>query len=546
MYVSAIPENAVFDYVIVGAGSAGCVLANRLSAGGAHQVLLLEAGGRDNNINIRIPLMVANILQDERYIWPYLTEPQAEMNGRTQLWMRGKVMGGSSSINGNLFVRGDPLEYDTWRDELGCSGWGYADLLPFFRKLEHFPEGDPAARGRGGPIHCTRLQNFDALSDAFLAGCDEMGYTRRADYNDGSYEGAGYFQYSTRNGLRNSAADGYLRPALKRRNLAVLPYAQATRIVTNEKRATGVAFRAGGADHIVRARREVILAAGPLSSPQILELSGIGDAALLRRIGVDVVHHLPGVGENLRDHPNARLTFQCARRVTLNDVLSSPWLKLLEGLKFLFRRQGMLTICVSTAQATVRAHDGDRQPNLALRLAPMSGKDRYARTPKTGLDPFSGYTLGVSLLRPCSVGTVHSASSDPFRQAMMDPRYLTNSADLRLFLDGFRLARRLSQAPALRPMVVRETRPGVEVHDDDALIAYLRATVSTSWHQVGSCKMGVDAAAVVDPKLRVHGMDDLRVIDSSICPTLPSSNTNIPTIAIAEKGAQIVLDAARA
>ena len=277
MYVTTLPDNAEFDYVIVGSGSAGCAVANRLSADGRHQVLLLEAGGRDRHYHIHVPLMVAHILNDTRWTWPYMTEPQMHLNGKPQKWARGRVIGGSSSINGNLFVRGDPKEYDSWRDTKGCTGWGYSDMLPIFKRLEDYPEGDPVVRGRGGPIHCTKLDKFDALSDAFVAACGEAGYPQLDDYNDGSYEGAFYLQYSTRNGLRNSSAVGYLRPAINRPNLTVLSGATATRVTLDAKRATGIEYRLGAAMQLVRARREVVLSAGPLASPQLLELSGIGD-----------------------------------------------------------------------------------------------------------------------------------------------------------------------------------------------------------------------------------------------------------------------------
>ncbi len=545
MYISSIPENAEFDYVIVGAGSSGCALAGRLTEGGRCSVLLLEAGGRDSNLKIQIPLMVAHILNDERYIWPFMTDRQTYLNGQEQRWTRGKVIGGSGSINGNLFVRGDPAEYDKWRDQ-GCTGWGYSDLMPYFKRLEDFPEGDPVVRGRGGPIHCTRLDKFDPLSDAFLEACVQAGYRHLPDCNDGSYEGAFYLQYSTRNGLRNSSAVGYLRPALKRSNLSVLPKAVVTRIVMDGKRATGVELRLGESQRIVRARREVLLSAGPLVSPKLLELSGIGNSDILQKFGIGVVHHLPGVGENLRDHPNTRLTFECSKPITINDVLTDPWLKVKEGLRFIFKRQGLLTICSATAQMNHRVGRDATQPNLVLRLLPLSGKDRYARTPRYGLDPFPGFTFGVTVLQPRSVGTAHIRSRDPLEQASMDPKYLSNEADAELFLEGVRVGRRIAQMPALRPLVVRETRPGPDAKDDAALLDYIRNTIQTSWHMVGTCKMGVDASAVVDPQLRVHGVQNLRVIDSGIFPTIPSSNTNIPAVAVGEKGADLVLQAANA
>lgn len=545
MYVSTIPAGATYDFIIVGAGTSGCVVANRLSESGAHQVLLIEAGGRDNSLNIRIPVLVANILRDELFTWPFMTVPQTHANGQQHLWVRGKVIGGSGSINGSLFVRGDPLEYDAWRDQ-GCIGWSYADLLPHFKRLEHFPDGDPRFRGRGGPIGITRLDEFNELSDAFAEAADQAGYRKVEDYNDGShYEGTAYMQVSTRNGLRSNSGYEYLRPTSKRKNLTVVTGATVARVLTAEKRATGVEFLLNGSLQSAQARREVILSAGALQSPKLLELSGIGNRELIAKHGIEVVHHLPGVGENLRDHTDVRLSFQCTKPITINDVMNSPWRKFKEGLKFVFKRQGLLTISSTTARANLRSSPDLKQADLTLRLLPRSGKDRYARSRRYGSDDYSGFSIGVTVLQPRSIGTVHIGSSDPFQQAVMDPRYLSAEDDIRLVMNGIRIARQLAQSPSLKPLVVRETRPGIEVNDDEGMLKYVRATTATSWHTVGTCKMGIDAMAVVDPRLRVHGISGLRVIDASICPTIPSTNTNAPALAIGEKGAAMVLEDTR-
>jgi choline dehydrogenase len=544
MYVDSLPQNAEFDYVVVGAGSAGCVLANRLSADGRHQVLLIEAGRRDNHLNIHIPMLVARVLMDERFTWPFKTEPQVHLNGKPQLWVRGRVIGGSSSINGNLFVRGDPKEYDKWRAS-GCAGWGWSDLLPYFKRLEDFPEGDPGVRGRGGPIGVTRLHRFDELADAFVDACERNGSPRLHDYNDGSYEGTFYLQYSTRRGLRSSTAVAYLKPAIKRRNLTVITNATATRVVMEGKRAAGVEIAYGGRAQTVKARREVVLSAGPLKSPQVLELSGIGNADILRNHGIDVLQHLPGVGENLRDHPNVRVTYECAKPLTVNDVLRNPLLRVKEGMRFIFTRTGFLTICSSTAQTNLRSDARATQPDLVLRLMPVSGKDRYARTARYGLDPWSGFSIGITPLQPHSIGHVHIRSRDPHEQAAMDPRYLSHEADAQLFLDGIRRARAIAGEGPMKALIVRETRPGPGVTGSAGLLDYVKDTVNTSWHMVGTCRMGIDENAVVDPELRVRGIERLRVVDSSICPTIPSSNTNAASIAIGEKASDLILEAAR-
>jgi choline dehydrogenase len=540
----SVPPGAAFDYVIVGAGSAGCVLANRLSEGGRHTVLLLEAGGWDRNINLRIPILVANVLRDERFTWPLKTEPQVFQKGQQQFWIQGKVVGGSSSINGNLYVRGDPAEYDGWAAQ-GCTGWGWNDLLPYFRKLEDFPEGDPSVRGRGGPIGCTQLRSFDPLSDAFIAACAQNGSPVRPDYNDGaSYEGTFYSQYSTRRGFRSSTAQEYLRPVLRRANLTVVTNALATRVLLEGTQATGVEYLVGGDKRTVSARREVLVCAGALHSPKLLELSGVGDAGLLRSRGIAPTHQLAGVGENLRDHTATRLTFECRLPVTINDIARSPWLKMREGLRFMFKREGLLTISSSTAQTNLRSSSDRERADLLLRLQPFSGKDRYARTPKLGMDMFPGFTMSIGILNPQSVGSTHVRSPDVHEQAAMDPRYLSAEEDLQMYVKGIAIARGVARQPALRELIVRETRPGPGTDDEAAVVDYIKSSVSTSWHMVGTCRMGTDSAAVVDPQLRVRGLRSLRVVDASVFPTIPSSNTNIPTIAVAEKAADLIAQAA--
>jgi choline dehydrogenase len=533
-----------FDFIVVGAGSAGCVLANRLSADGIHKVLLIEAGGPDNSINIHIPLMVVNLLKDERYTWPFMTEKQVHLNGREQLWTRGKVLGGSSSINGNVYVRGDPAEFDSWTN-MGCPGWSWEEMLPYFKRMENFAEGAPETRGKGGPINVVQLKNFDKLADAYLDANRESGFELVDDYNDGHYEGASYLQYSTRRGFRCSTAVGYLRPARSRTNLTVWTNTIVSRVIVKGKQAVGVECVRDGVATRATARKEIVISAGPIQSPKILELSGIGRPDVLSPLGIAVEHELPGVGENMSDHPNVRLTFECAQPITINDVLQRPLSKLKEGLRYIFTGKGLLSICSATAHTVMRSHAGANQPDLKLQLQPFSGKDRYARRPKDGLDPYSGFTIGIMALRPRSRGYVHAASADPTKHPKIDPNYLAIEDDARVLMAGIRAVRRLAEAPALKRLIVRETRPGPEVSTDQQIIEYIRSTAQTTWHVVGTCKMGTDADAVVDPELRVHGISGLRVIDSSVFPTIPSSNTNAPTIAAAEKGAELVLNAWR-
>jgi choline dehydrogenase len=536
-------DRNAFDFIIIGAGSAGCVLANRLSADGAHRVLLIEAGGRDTSINIHIPLMVVNLLKDERYTWPFLTEKQVHLNGKEQLWARGKVLGGSSSINGNVYVRGDPAEYDSW-SSLGCSGWSWQDMLPYFKRMESFVSGDPVKRGKTGPINVTQLRKFDKLGDAYLDASREAGFELVDDYNDGHYEGASYLQYSTTpRGFRCSSAVGYLRPARGRANLEIWTDTLVTRVLLDGKRAVGVECRRDGKTIRAMSRKEVIVSAGPIQSPKILELSGIGQPDVLKPFGIEVAHELPGVGENMSDHPNCRLTFECSKPITINDVLQRPMSKLKEGLRFILFGKGLLSICSATAHIVMRSGPSQNQPDLKLQLQPFSGKDRYARRPQDGLDAHSGFTIGIMALRPHSRGYVHLNSADPAIQPRIDPNYLADPRDAATLLAGIRAVRRLVQMPSLKDLVVRETRPGPEVQTEQQITDYIRLTTATTWHVVGSCKMGSDEMAVVDSELRVRGIDGLRVIDSSVFPTVPSSNTNAPTIALGEKGADIVLKA---
>ncbi|TSH93343.1 hypothetical protein FOZ76_13820 [Verticiella sediminum] len=541
MYIDSIPNGSRFDYIVVGAGSAGCVLANRLSANGKHQVLVIEAGDRDSRFSFRLPLMVANVLNDDDVTWPYVTVPQGGLNGQSVPWRRGRVLGGCSSINGAVFTRGDPVEYDQWA-AMGCSGWSYDDLLPYFKKLED-ADGDRNVRGRGGPIHCTRLSRHpDVLSRAFVDAAKEAGFPESEDYNDGAhYEGAFHLQYSTRNGWRDSASVAYLNPAAKRENLTVLLNAKVTSVLMDGVTAQGVEILLGARRLCIKANKEVILAAGPLETPKLLELSGIGNPDVLAQFGIAPILALPGVGENLRDHPNTRVTFKCSKAVTINDLVASPLRKVQAGLEFLFRRTGMLSICSVTAGMNIKSAPNLARLDLVMRLQLLSGINRYSRQKSKGLDAHSGFSISTMAMYPKSVGSVHLQSTDPTVQAKMDPRYLSQEEDVLTLVKGLRLARKLTEMPSLAPWVIEETRPGAACSSDYEMMEYARNTAGTSWHMSGTCKMGADAQSVVDLECRVIGASRLRVVDSSIFPSLPSPNTNIPTFAIAEKAADLIL-----
>ena len=530
-----------FDYVVVGAGSSGAALAHRLAQQPDTRVLLLEAGQpRHNDFWVKVPLGIGKILQNPNYVWQFQTEPQAQVNHQKVYWPRGKLPGGSSSVNGMIYVRGDPAEFDNWR-ALGCDGWGYQDLLPYFKKFENAAWGDPAYRGGDGPIHVTELaKDPQALGDAFLQACQQAGIPANPDYNGARYEGVGYLQLSTRNGQRCSTAHAYLN-ASKPAGLTLLTQAQAMGILWEGTRAVGVRYIHDGQLREARASCEVVLSAGPILSPQLLELSGVGQGARLQALGIEVKADVPGVGENLLDHLQSRITFECTQRITLNEIVSNPVRQALMMAKYLVTRRGMPATPTATAHALVRANPQEAQPSVKIQMHHLSANSRYARSAAAGLDLFPGFHIGFFQLRPRSRGSVHISSTDAMQAPAMDPRYLDHSDDQEEMVRAFRMARKVASQEALRALIVRETRPGPDVLDDAAVLDYVRASGQTSWHPIGTCKMGSDTLAVVDPLLRVRGVQALRVVDSSIMPTMPSSNTNAASIAIGEKGADCIL-----
>ena len=528
-----------YDYIIVGAGSAGCVLAHRLTESGKHRVLLLEAGGRDSNPWIHIPIGFGKTMFDRNVNWMFETEPEPGMQGRNIKVPRGRVLGGSSSINGLLYLRGQREDYDDWR-ALGNPGWGYDDVLPYFKKGEDQARGANAWHGVGGPLAVSDTRDTHPLADSFIAAGQSAGIARNDDFNGARQEGLGYYQGTARNGLRCSAAVAYLRPAMRRPNLEVVTNALASRVLTEGARATGVAYRVNGVEHQAFAAREVLVAAGAIQSPQLLQLSGIGPADLLRRHGVDVVRDSPGVGRNLHDHLQTRFIWECTEPVTMNDDMMSPWRKLLMGARFALGRSGPLSWFAGLAGGFARTRPELTRPDVQFHFFPYS-TDRT----DPSLHRFSGFTMSVCKLRPESRGTLEIRSSDPGAAPAIKLNFLERETDVATMLDGMKLVRHLAAQPALARWIKSERDPGPACASDTQLVDFMRAKGITVYHPVGTCKMGSDAEAVVDQDLRVRGVANLRVIDASVMPVVTSGNTNAPTIMIAEKAADRVLQAAR-
>jgi choline dehydrogenase len=520
-----------WDYVIVGAGSAGCVLASRLTEDPAVRVLLLEAGPRDTNPWIHIPLGYGKLFTRTDVNWAYESEPEPALNGRRVFTPRGKVLGGSSSINGLVYIRGQREDFDGW----GIDGWRFDDLLPYFKRCEDQSRGANAWHGAGGPLKVSDLPDRHPLCEAFIASAEALGVPRNDDFNGASQEGAGYYQATTRHGRRSSAATAYLRTAEKRANLRVEVNALATRVLFEGRRVTGVEYERAGAKAVARARREVILSGGTINSPQLLQLSGVGPRALLERHGIAVLHDAPGVGEALQDHFYVRTFWRCNRPITLNDDMASLWRQLGIGLRYLLQRRGPLAVSAGYAAAFVRTRPELARPDAQIYFINFS-------TAKRGgvLHPFSGFTVSVSQLQAESRGWVRIRSVDPRTPPAIHYNYLATEGDRRMMIEGLKFARRLVNTPPMREFAAGEFLPGERVKTDEDWLAFCREVGDTVFHPTSTCRMGEDAAAVVDARLRVRGLVGLRVIDASVMPSVVSGNTNAAVIALAEKGADLV------
>jgi choline dehydrogenase len=530
-----------FDYVIVGAGTAGCVVASRLSEDPGSTVLLLEAGGSDRTPWIQIPIGYGRTFFDPKINWMYETEPDPGLNGRTSYWPRGRVIGGSGSINAMVYIRGQPEDFDHWRD-LGNPGWGFADLLTYFRKSEDHDGGETTHHGAGGPMHVTDISDrAHPLCAVFREAAGRLGLPPTADFNGPTAEGIGIYQINTYRGRRASTANAFLRPALRRLNIRLESNALATRILLDGNRATGVSYLRNGCEITVPARREVILCGGAINSPQLLQLSGIGDPADLGAAGVPVRHALPGVGRNLQDHLAISFVYRC-NRPTLNDELRPFHGKIRAALRYAIDRRGPLAMSVNQAGGFVRSSPNLTRPDLQLYFSPVS----YTQTPLADRkllnpDPFSAFQLSFNACRPTSRGRLRITSPDPRRPPSITPNYLATDQDLADARAGTRLLRQLAATPPLADIIINEITPGPTVKTDDDLLADFRNRADTVYHPAGTCAMGPDPnAAVVDASLRVHGITALRIIDASIFPTLTSGNTNAPTVMVAEKGAEMI------
>jgi choline dehydrogenase-like flavoprotein len=523
-----------FDYVIVGGGTAGCILANRLTEDGRTTVLLLEAGGEGRGFWIPIPAGFGKLLVDPRFNWRFETDPEDNVHGRRIVVPRGKGLGGSTLINGMIFVRGQPQDYDLWA-QLGATGWSFRDVLPYFRRIEHFSGGDAELRGRDGPVSIVQVGERSPLSEAFIAAAGQAGLPSNPDYNGEKQEGFGYYQVNQRAGRRWSVADAYLKPARSRPNLEVRIGCHVTGVEFDGRRAAGVAYAARGGVQHVRARREVILSAGAVQTPHLLELSGIGDPAILREHGIAPRHALPGVGANYRDHFATRMNWRVRLPITLNEQ-SRGWQLGVAVARYYMTRKGILTLGTGLAHGFVRTRPGLETPDVQYFFMHAS----YANAADRRLDREPGMTIGVTQLRPESTGTIHLRSPDPVVPPAIRPNFLATQMDRDTLIAGMRMARGIIEQPAMDRYRAHEMSPGPEVQGDGQWLDFARRDGQTIYHAAGTCAMGRGSLSVVDETLRVHGLDGLRIVDASIMPAMVSGNTQAAVMMLAEKAADMI------
>jgi choline dehydrogenase len=531
-----------FDFVIVGAGSAGCVVADKLSANGKHTVLVIEAGGTDRHFYIQMPLGYGKTFYDPSVNWLYQTEPDPGLDGNVDHWPRGKVVGGSGSINAMVYVRGAKEDFDIWRD-LGNPGWGFSDVLPIFKALEDNQRGADAFHGTGGPLHVSDTRkHVHPLCDMFLRASEEAGLKLNPDFNGDAQEGVGHFQINTKNGKRHSPADAFLHPALKRPNISLQTQALAAKIRFEGKRATGVEYFRGGQRHFVKARREVILCGGSINTPQLMQLSGIGPGQLLQELGIPVVLGNTEVGNNLTDHQGINYTYE-ANLPTLNQLLRPWWGKLWAGSQYLLAKRGPLSLSINHAGGFFRTNPSHALPNMQLYFQAFSTvKPKSGERPILTPDPFPGFSIGLSNCRPTSRGSINIRTPDAHDHPKIAANVFSTDHDVAEMLEAVKFLRTLSATPSLKAIIKSEVLPGQAIVSDEELTLDFRRRSGTVYHPVSTCRMGPDPkTSVVDPKLRVHGIEALRIIDCSIFPAIIAGNTNAAAMMIGAKGADMVL-----
>jgi len=526
-----------FDYIVIGAGSAGCVLANRLSADGTTTVALLEAGGRDWNPWIHIPVGYFKTIHNPATDWCYVTEPDPGLNGRSLKWPRGKVLGGSSAINGLLYVRGQHQDYDRWSSELGCQGWAYNDVLPYFRKSQNQSRGENQFHGIDGPLHVSDMSFKRPICDYFIQAVHELGTPINNDINGCEQEGTGYFQLTAHRGRRCSSATAYLNTIRSRPNLHIITHAMVQRICFARQRAISVECLLGNTPRTIYAHAEIILSAGTVGSPQLLQLSGIGPGTLLQSLNIPTVADRQQIGENLQDHLQLRSVYKTCQPITLNDELASPWQKLRAATEYAMTRSGPLSMAASQVYAFCRTRLANERPDVQYHFQPLS-----ADSPGEGLHKFPAVTASVCQLRPESRGSIQIVSPDIHQHPRIVTNYLSTDLDCSTAIEALRFTRQIMQGEAMRQHIAEELLPDSAAQSDDALLEQARNIANTIYHPTSTCRMGADDDAVVNPRLQVNGVEGLRIVDASIMPEIVSGNTNAPTIMIGEKAADMIIE----